>query len=321
MVTYNYRGKYLGEYPRRPTGHKSNSVMSVIYVNESPGPIMADFFRTLLDNVDPIVRDILIKLKKTVLTATISIEDALYIAIRDTVDQWGEHQWGEELDNFMLSSGPIIITAFLKSGLSYGFDKPESLAALKEIVIEILERCLKALGINFVTTATKKVAKEAAKEVVEEVSKKATKEAAKKAAKEVVEEAAKETAKKATKETAKKATKEAVKKTTKETVKETTKYAFVSAAIFDVTLLGFSVAYNLYEYERGYITREKFQEHMATKTVATGGSIAGTTIGAGIGTLILPGVGTFVGSFIGGIAGDVVGSNTGKVVYDTIFSP
>ncbi len=100
------------------------------------------------------------------------------------------------------------------------------------------------------------------------------------------------------------------------TVQDTGVKTLASATVVDVALLAVSTGYYYYQYKKGYISWERYKWHMTKRVVATGGSIAGTTIGACIGTAICPGVGTFLGGVIGGIAGDWIGSKFGETVYN-----
>ncbi len=187
----------------------------------------------------------------------------------------------------------------------------------------------------------KKTTEETAEESLRFIAKKTTEETAeeslrfiaKKTTEETAEESLRIIAKKTTEETVEGSVRVAVvetaKRSTVETAKKSAKRAFISSAVIDVSLLVFSTGYSYYLYkkkeknenENSKIAWEEHKKYIAKRTVAAGGSVAGTTTGAFVGTLICPGVGSFVGGVIGGMVGDFFGSKAGETAYDKFSTP
>ncbi len=97
--------------------------------------------------------------------------------------------------------------------------------------------------------------------------------------------------------------------------------AFLAAAAVNCVTFTFNAGYSQYQYKKGNITKKERNKHLTKRTAATSGSIAMTTICAGVGTLVCPGLGTFVGGAFGGMAGDYLGSKVGEAVYDRFSTP
>lgn len=101
----------------------------------------------------------------------------------------------------------------------------------------------------------------------------------------------------------------------------TKKYA---GAGVKVAFFAVSAGYSQYQFKKGIITKKERNKHLTKRAVATGGSIAGTTICAIAGTALFPGVGTVVGvigGMVGGMVGDFLGSKAGEAAYGWIFYP
>ena len=172
-----------------------------------------------------------------------------------------------------------------------------------------------------------------AKKTTEETAEESLRFIAKKTTEETAEESLRIIAKKTTEETVEGSVRVAVvetaKRSTVETAKKSAKRAFISSAVIDVSLLVFSTGYSYYLYkkkeknenENSKIAWEEHKKYIAKRTVAAGGSVAGTTTGAFVGTLICPGVGSFVGGVIGGMVGDFFGSKAGETAYDKFSTP
>ena len=97
------------------------------------------------------------------------------------------------------------------------------------------------------------------------------------------------------------------------------KAGLIGAAKTEVLYLAYTGISSGYKWWYDEISGAEFREIMVERTVAGGGSVAGSTLGAAIGTVIFPGAGTFIGSMVGGVAGELLGSKCGEEFNKNAF--